>query len=236
MNAELRSLFYFLLFSVVIVSSPTLQASEFRPAATVAQTCYKAPETVEGSDIVHDFVIQNLGEAPLNIQKGKTACGCIVTSVPGPIPPGGEGVATVTLSTYGSGGTTVKKTVTIVTDDPENRQIPLTIKAKVLEPYSLRPANVKLKGNVGKSIKKTLNLAPTDDNPFTIQEITAKRGQNIRFDLKEIKKRDTVRYQLIVENTSETPGIYFDTLYVKTDSDMKPVIAINVIGKIKGSI
>lgn len=224
----------------IMLSGTMLQATETqtvsRPAAHMPETVFKSPDTVDGKDIFHDFVIQNLGTSVLNVQKGKTACGCTVAKVPGPIPPGGQGIVTVQLSTYGGGGTTLAKTVTVTTNDPANTTIPLTIKAKIIKPYTLRPESVKLKGILGETIKKTLNLAPTGDNPFTIQEISAKRGHNIRFDLEEIKKRNGVRYKLTVENTAKTPGLYFDKLHVITDSDIKPVISITVIGKILESM
>lgn len=230
-----------LLFIFATVASGTmLQAIETRPGsqpvAYLPKTVFESPDTVEGENIIHDFVIRNSGSAALHVKRGTSACGYTVSSVPGPIPPGGEGIITVLFSTYGCGGKNLKKTIRVITNDPENANIPLTVKARIIKPYTLNPENVKLKGRLGKTIKKTLNLAPTDDNPFTIQEITAKRGRHIRFDLEEIKKRDRVKYKLTVENTAETPGIYYDTLYVKTDSNLKPIISITVIGKIGKSI
>jgi hypothetical protein len=237
MKEKVLGLFKIMVMAAIILSGTMLQATETQsdsePVAYVPETVFISPDTVDGTNIVHDFIIQNNGTAVLNIHKGTSACGYTVSSVPKPIPPGGEGIVSVTFSTYGGGGTTQKKTVTVITDDPNRPRIPLTIKARIIKPYTLSPESVKLKGSLGKPIKRTLNIAPTGDNPFTIQEIIARRGRNIRFNLEKIKKRDRMRYRLTVENTATTPGIYFDTLYVKTDSDLKPVIPITVIGKIK---
>ena len=229
----------FVVFTLIFLGT-VLQASESkpvsRPVAYMPGTFFESPDAVDGENIVHDFVIRNSGAAVLNVHRGKSACGCTVTSVPAPISPGGEGIVSVLLSTHGGGGKTLEKTITITTNDPKNTVIPLTIKARVLKPYTLNPKSVKLKGRLGKTIKDTLDLAPTEDNPFTIQEITTRRGHNIRFDLEEIWKKDRLQYRLTIENTSKTPGIYFDTLYVKTDSEIKPIISITVMGKIKKSM
>ena len=226
--------------AAIILTGAMLQATEtrpgFQPMAYMPETVFESPDTVDGENIVHDFVIQNLGTAALTVHEGRSACGFTVTSVPEPLPPGGEGTITVTFATHGGGGTTQKKTVTVTTDDPNRPRIPLTIKARIIKPYSLSPESVKLNGCLGEPVTMTLDIAPTGDNPFTIEKITARRGQNIRFALEEIEKWNRVRYRLTVENTATAPGIYFDTLYVKTDSRLKPIIPITVIGKISESL
>ena len=232
MSSLLKTIAVFIvLWSVMFLATVSLGASF--PVAHMPQTVFKAPDTVDGEDIVHDFIIQNSGTGILQIAKGKSACGFTVASVPKPIPPGGKGLVTVRLSTCGSGGSTIKKSLTITTNDPDNKRIPLAIKTRVIKPYTLSSRNVKLNGKLGNCIKETMIISPTDDNPFTIQEVTTKRGQNIHYDLEEIKKWGKDRYKLTVENTATDPGIYFDTLYVKTDSEIKPIISITIIGKIR---
>jgi hypothetical protein len=43
------------------------------PAAFFPQTLYEFPSTLDGETVVHEFVIQNKGLAPLNIESVKTA-------------------------------------------------------------------------------------------------------------------------------------------------------------------
>ena len=43
------------------------------PAAFFPQTLYEFPSTLDGEKVVHEFVIQNKGLAPLNIESVKTA-------------------------------------------------------------------------------------------------------------------------------------------------------------------
>lgn len=207
-------------------------AASSLPTAHMPATVFKAPDIVAGDDIVHDFIIQNNGTGVLKVAKGKSACGYTVDSVPAPIPPGMEGVITVRLSTCSSGGKTLKKTLTVRTNDVKNKRIALTVQAKVIKPYTLSKNNIKLQGRLKKTIKKTLSLSPTKENPFTVLEVTAKRGGNIRYDLEEVVKKNQVRYKLTVENIATAPGNYYDTLYLKTDSSLQPVISVVVVGKI----
>ncbi len=44
-------------------------ASEPTPSAFLPVTKWEFNPVVEGEDVVHDFVIQNKGDAPLNISK-----------------------------------------------------------------------------------------------------------------------------------------------------------------------
>jgi len=140
---------------------------------------------------------------------------------------------TIKVSTKGSGGKTLKKKVTVLTDDPENEQIPLTITGRILAVYTLTPKSVKLTGVVGETLQETIRLVPSRDYPFTVTEVTAKRGDKIRFRIEEKKDANPLEYELTVENTATEPGVYFDTLALKTDSEITPEISISVVGKIK---
>ena len=43
------------------------------PAAFFPQTLYEFPSVLDGEKVVHEFVIQNKGLAPLNVERVKTA-------------------------------------------------------------------------------------------------------------------------------------------------------------------
>jgi hypothetical protein len=58
-------------------------------------------------------------------------------------------------------------------------------------------------------------------------EATAKKGENIRV---AVQVDPGSAYRLIVENLKEDKGRYFDTIYLKTDSPLRPVIEIGVFG------
>ncbi|MBI9085563.1 MAG: hypothetical protein JEZ11_18340 [Desulfobacterales bacterium] len=75
-NATLTILVLLMLVSCVLLATPTLQAAtdptETAPAALFLETGYLFPAVVEGTQVVHDFVIRNTGNAELQIKQIKT--------------------------------------------------------------------------------------------------------------------------------------------------------------------
>jgi len=129
----------------------------------------------------------------------------------------------------------LKKRVTVLTDDPKNKEIPLTITGRVLAIYTLSTKSIKLTGVAGEKIEETIRLIPDKNYPFSVESVTAKKGDNIRVRIDKIKEAEGIQYELTVENTATAPGVYFDTLRLKTDSEIKPEINISVVGRIQAA-
>lgn len=101
-----------------------------KPKAVVAEPVYDAGQVAKGEDVVHDFVVANEGDAPLNILEVRPACGCTVADYDEVIAPGATGkVHTVIDTSTFNGG--ISKGVTVLTNDPENPRLVLTTKALV---------------------------------------------------------------------------------------------------------
>ena len=145
------------------------------PRAVVPEFVYKFAPAAEGNFILHDFVIQNRGRAPLNILDVKTSCGCTTASPPGPIAPGRDGVVSIKFDSEGWLGS-IHKTITVKTDDPDDETITLVLKGEVYRMYTMEPAAVKLSGPVGTLIREVVIIEPEKDYPFSITGITATRG------------------------------------------------------------
>ena len=153
--------------------------------------------------------------------------------LPGPIPPGEEGIIRVKLNTAGKGGRTVHKKITVFTNDPNHRQLYIDLKAKVDRLYTLSSRRVNLVGHVGDALQKTVTFTPEANHAFKLTEVSTKRGECIQYKVNEISDEKGVRYELLIQNIKKDAGSYFDTLYLKTDSKFKPNIRIQVFGNIK---
>ncbi|MCP4110869.1 MAG: hypothetical protein GY749_35960 [Desulfobacteraceae bacterium] len=77
-------------------------------------------------------------------------------------------------------------------------------------------------------MKQTLTIVPEKKFPFKILGTRAKKGQNISYKLDEVKKADKTEYILTVENLKKDKGRYHDTIFLKTDSKVRPEIDIPV--------
>lgn len=92
------------------------------------------------------------------------------------------------------------------------------------------PGAVVLKGSEGKPIASRVFITTKDKYPFKLLEIRAKHGKFIKFRIEEETHSPLKRYILIIENVKTDKGRYADVIYLKTDSNIKPVITISVLG------
>ena len=100
---------------------------------------------------------------------------------------------------------------------------------------TLTPQHVKLYGTVDDNLKETVRIVPEESFPFKITDTKAQIGRDIRYSVTEDKQSPHTTYLLTVETTKRTPGRFYDTIYLMTDSPIKPKISLRVYGKISGS-
>ena len=121
----------------------------------------------------------------------------------------------------------------VVTDDKAMPEILLTLSGNVTPRAYLSTDTIRLTGSAKKEIKGELIITPTPDNPFQITEVTAEKGENIRFELKETSRNELKKYVLIAHNVKTEKGWYMDKLHIKTDSDSSPEFVVTVFGVIR---
>ncbi len=66
---------FIILTVIILLIGSTIGAKDktpVSPSALISQTIYEFESVVDGTEVVHDFVIQNKGAATLEIQKVKT--------------------------------------------------------------------------------------------------------------------------------------------------------------------
>ena len=155
-----------------------------------------------------------------------------MASYPRHIPAGGEGTIKIKVNTSGYGGRQIKKNISVITDDPQQPQINLVISGKVNNFAVISPRFAHLTGPAGKPLKVDVDIAPEDQYPFKILNVTAQNGANIKYRLARKNSQGHERYVLTVENTKPDKGRYADTILLQTDSKVKPEIEIRVYGNI----
>lgn len=91
---------------------------------------------------VFAFKYENKGTKPVNIKAVRTSCGCTTAALPkNDVAPGEKGEIVATFKAGDRTGLQVK-TVTVETDDPQQPQTVLTLKANIAQLLDLQPAFV----------------------------------------------------------------------------------------------
>lgn len=127
----------------------------------------------------------------------------------------------------------MKKNIAVYSNDKKNPRQNLTITGQVERLFQLSPRRVRLVGPMGIDLKQIVTLVTEEKYPMNLVEVRAKNGLNIEYQLAEIREGKKNRYELTVANRRKDAGRYVDTIYLKTDSEIRPEIEIPVFGYIQ---
>ena len=104
----------------------------------------------------------------------------------------------------------------------------------VVEKFAdIRPERIRLMGPAGTPLVAEVEIIPRKEYPFTVQNVKAKNGRFIKYEVKERCTDGRNRCVIRVENTREEKGRYVDSIMVRTDSPLRREISLFVIGVIQ---
>ncbi|MBF0227262.1 MAG: DUF1573 domain-containing protein [Desulfobacterales bacterium] len=202
------------------------------PIAFLAESIYDFGSAIEGSEVKHEFILRNNGNAPLAIERMKSSCGCTAASGVREIQPGSEEKITVTFSTRGYKDR-VKQVVNIITNDKNQPNLSVSITGIVEQLMDVNPQRITLFGKVGEKIKAEIKITPMEKYNAKIRGVTLKEGEFLKYHLEEQKNENKTVYTLTIENTKKEAGRYFDTITIETDNPIKKDVVISVFGNIR---
>lgn len=217
----------------IFVAGYASDAAAGGPQVFLSEGIYEFQPVVEGTHVVHDFILQNRGDETLEIVKIESGWGCTAVSSIQQIPPGQEGNIQVTVSTGGYGGRKIRESVYIHTNDPNRRKFGITVTGIVEKFAEIRPERVRLAGPAGQELFADVEIIPRKDYPFIIGDIKAKNGEFIKYEVVKSCIDGDAGCTVRVENTRKEKGRYVDVLYVNTGSKLKPTIPIYITGIIQ---
>lgn len=210
-------------------------AAEKHPTIFVPQDTYEFETVPAGQTVIHDFIIQNTGDAPLIIEEVESDCGCTTVDFSKQIPPKEKGKVSVQLDTIDYGGNFITKYVEIFSNDPKKPVTTLIIKGtvdKFIE--ESEPIFARLKGIAGEHIETEVTITPTKKYPFKIVDLKTQKKDNIKVILKQPHEATGgIKHILKIENLRTTPGRYYDFIIIKTNSSIRPELKIFVYVEIR---
>lgn len=139
------------------------------------------------------------------------------------------------MDTSGFGGRKLQKTATVFTNDPENQKVDLIIRGDVKEFATIQPSRVRMAGKVGDDVSTTVTVTPAEEFPFSVLEVKPLKEGNVKVELEEAPESEEAarkQYKVTVTNLKQEKARYFDTIVLKTDSDVRPELKISVYGNI----
>ena len=136
-----------------------------QPLAFVETSEYDFGKALGGSQIKHTFTIKNVGQKPLKIFSVKETCTCTATVVSqDEIPANGIGSISAVL-TVPSGNETVEESLLVLTNDPTQGVLTLTLKGQAFVPLTTFPERLAI-GNqkpLQKQLTKRVSLHLADE-------------------------------------------------------------------------
>lgn len=136
------------------------------------------------------------------------------------------------IGTTGCGAGKYDRTIQIITNDPENPALAVRLTGNVQKFVTMTPSAVFLNGKAGEPVSATVRIIPETEPGFKLVQINAQNGKDIRHFVTEKEEDGKKVYELLIENTAETPGRYYDRLTIITDRNDQAPLILNIRGNI----
>jgi hypothetical protein len=208
----------------------SLPAAGAEPRATVGETTFDFGKIYEDRALTHTFVIQNTGDAPLNIEDVDPDCACTVPKYDKTIPPAGQGEITLTIKPF-SVLHQFKKETKVRLNDPERPLLLLTLTG-VAQPFiEIQPNHiVRLRGAPGDDLRGQVRFISHLPTPFKITHFRTTIPDKVEVTLKP-EVPDKV-YVLEVRNKNQQAGPYAGLVELFTNAEKRPRLIVRVFGEI----
>lgn len=223
-----------ILFSVALFVPPAVSDTVDNQGMTFPSSRFDFGTVPEGAVVSHVFEIPNDSDTELALNQASAGCSCvIINSYDERIAPGAAGAVSVSFDTSGYGGNTMVREIKVQTSDRDMPELTLSLTGVVEKVYTLSPEIAKLTGKITEEVQTTVNVFPEEKYAFHILGARAQKGVNIEYAVEEINQGGRKGFALKIKSKAKNKGLFFDKIFLDTDSDVVPEITIGVFAKIK---
>lgn len=204
----------FLMFLMLCSSVPLLQgcSSHREPKVVFPKREHQFPDTfIVGSEIVTTFSFTNEGNAPLNIQKIDSDCGCVATNTSSDkIASGGKGEIRVAVERDVG---RFHQNVFVFTDDPDTPIVRLKVSGSIVQPVAY-PKKIEIgKLEKGTPVSKKIKLSNNLKNTVEITEHTvSNKGIAVTLSKKTIPAGKSLECEAVL--SLNDVGLYTESLTI----------------------
>ncbi len=190
----------------------------------------------KGDKVEHVYKFENRGKATLEIKKVKPSCGCTAAILSNKtILPGETGEVKATFNSRSYGGK-VKKTISVLSNDPNTPNHKLTIAGEVIEEVSIKPKNInfgsfRADNQSDKTVKVSVKSQSGSD--FKIVKVTSSKPF-VEASATEGQKGEYTIVATLKDH--HEIGRFSGKIFLDTNSTKQPKTSIIFYGVVEGDI
>ncbi len=214
----------------------SISTSDQHPTIVFDNSDFNFGQIYKGQKVEHIFKFKNQGNDILRIKKVKPSCGCTAVILTNKtVPPGETGEI---KSTFNSGTFrgSIKKSITVSSNDPNTPNHRLTISGQILEDISINPVNINfgsifLDKETDKTVTVTIKSQTEPD--FKINKITSSKPY-INASIAEEKDGEYI-INVTLKDYHKI-GRFSGKIYLETNSPKQQKANIPFFGEIAGDV
>ncbi|MEX2317957.1 MAG: DUF1573 domain-containing protein [Pirellulales bacterium] len=223
-------------------------SSEPTPRAEVAESEFNFGAMQRGTKNSHQFVIKNVGNAPLTLKVGQTSCKCTLgVASDKPVVPGESTLVRLDWTANADAGTAFRQTATLLTNDPQQSSLTLTIVGQVNKAEGIEPPDFVFdKVPAGESKSAHIFVMSMFEDQITVTDVDVTHAETRPFfdrrvepvsreELPNPAAKAGARVTVTVKPGLPL-GLIGQRIKLKTSLKDAPELEIPVIGRVVGDI
>lgn len=211
-----------------------IDASIQHPTIFFKNPDFNFGQIYKGQKVEHIYRFENRGKDILEIKKVKTSCGCTAVILTNDtIPPGETGKIKATFSS-GSVNGNIKKSITVLSNDPATPKYRLTISGKIIKDLIINPEHIDFGSvSVNAESSKTVTIKSQTEPDFKIKKIIPSKPF---IDAKIIEEENGEYNIKVALKHNPVIGRFSGGIYLETNSQIQQKVNIPFFGEIEGDI
>ena len=205
------------------------------PRAVVDEPDFNFGPQHNNQSIDHTFVIRNEGDSTLEITNIRSSCGCTVGNVSSrSVEPGATSEITASYNLRGRQGRQ-RSTLTIETNDPNQRLLRLTMMGEALRELQIRPQTVVF-GQLmsGQTAAQEVEIIGLPAQPFEIKDVASTTAG---VEIERVDQLAPHHYKLhLSANIEGRPGHRQGALQIHTSHANSPLLTVGVSANLVGAL
>jgi hypothetical protein len=225
-----KSTYRALILMLLLLGVPLVAGATLGPKAQVPETTFDFGEIFEDRELTHTFVINNIGDALLEIKDIDSDCACTAADSDRRIPPGGQGRIKLTIAPYSVLRQFEKKTK-VFFNDPDRREVVLSMKGYGKPFIEIQPSHIiRFRGKPGEELRDQVRFISHLPGNFEIKSFKTNIPQYIDVNIK-VEQPGKI-YVVEVRNKQQDAGNYAGIIELFTTSEKRPRLIVRVFGEL----